>query len=111
VKPSAASFLTGAGVVVAVAGVTGLATGVQFSLPPAILTVVIYKGIFAAAAGLMIVGALFGRQAYRHRSVERQPEPNEEVVIGLRPLTTGSVLGGQNQGSREAERVNQPGDT
>jgi hypothetical protein len=61
-KLSVGRILTAAGVVVAVAGVIAMAIGLKLSSDGFFQNVVMYKGIFAAAAGLMIVGAFSGRR-------------------------------------------------
>lgn len=65
-------ILTAAGVTVAVGGVIAMAIGLKLSADGFFQNVVMYKGIFAAAAGLMIVGALFGRREHQKKSESLQ---------------------------------------
>lgn len=64
---SVGNILTGAGAAVALFGAVSIAIGLKFSTPGGLLTIAVYKGIFAAAAGLMIVGAFWGRHAIERR--------------------------------------------
>jgi hypothetical protein len=77
-KFSVGNVLIGAGGVVATAAVIAVSVGLKFSVPPELYTVVVYKGMFAAAAGLMIVGAMVGRHANEKRkSAERDRRLSE----------------------------------
>jgi hypothetical protein len=80
------TVLTAVGGVVGAAGVIGLATGVQITIPPDIVTLIFYKLLFGAAAGLMVAGAVIGRTALirKHREAavetstpEQLPPPSE----------------------------------
>jgi uncharacterized membrane protein len=70
-----ANVLTLAGAIVAAAAAVAMTIGLKFELPTEVLTVVVYKGMFAAAAGLMIFGALLGRRAHsRQQELKNRAE-------------------------------------
>ena len=66
-------ILLGLGVLVGVAASAGLLLGFEPArLPPAVLNLAAYKLTFAAALGLLAMGALFLRHARRER--DRSPQ-------------------------------------
>jgi hypothetical protein len=67
-------FLLGTGVAVGVAAVVGLVTGFEPSqLPAALLDIAVYKLTFAAAAGLLVAGAVLRRYARRDEQGAERP--------------------------------------
>ena len=68
------TILTAAGGAVGAAGVVGLASGLQLTLPPDVVTLMFYKVLFGAAAGLMIAGAVIGRTAWIRKQRENPIE-------------------------------------
>src|SRR5919198_555691 len=64
-RKSLSTTLIAAGTTVGVLAGIGMATGAQITLPPALLTIVVYKALFAAAGGLIAAGALIGRSRRR----------------------------------------------
>ena len=87
---SAGKILTAAGAVVAAFGAIAMTIGLKFSMPPEIYTIVVYKAIFAAAAGLMIVGAMAGRRA-REKRKAGELERNESDAALLKPSSPSSA--------------------
>jgi hypothetical protein len=75
------TVLTATGGVVGVLGVIGLASGVQITLPPDLATLIFYKLLFGAAAGLMVAGAVIGRTAWvrKQREIVMQRGSLEEL--------------------------------
>jgi len=55
-----------AGGAVGVATVTAIATGTEIVLTPAMVQLLIYKGLAAAAVGLIVVGSWLGRRGRQH---------------------------------------------
>lgn len=53
--------LVGAGSIVAVATVVAVATGYNIDLTPAMVHLLVYKGLAAAAMGLIVAGSWIGR--------------------------------------------------
>jgi hypothetical protein len=95
------TVLTAAGGVVGAAGVIGLASGVQITLPPDLATLIFYKLLFGAAAGLMVAGAVIGRTARVRKqreiatgssSLEKLPLPSD-----FPPQPVGEKIGAQQE--------------
>jgi hypothetical protein len=83
-RTSLGNWLLGTGVAVGVVGAVGLALGVQPHLSPFMLKVVVYKLIFAAAAGLLVAGATIqGRTRGGKGSVERSGAGVERLVSSV----------------------------
>lgn len=55
-----------AGGAVAVVTVAAIATGTQIVLTPAMIQLLIFKGLAAAAVGLIVVGSWLGRRGRQH---------------------------------------------
>lgn len=68
---TAAKVMTMAGGILGMAGVIAMAVGFKITLTPAMQELLFYKGLFAASAGLLIFGAILGRQAHRQKERER----------------------------------------
>ena len=81
-RASTGSALMVAGTAVGVAAGVGLLVGVHPTLPPALLSLVIYKAIFAGAAGLLATGAIIRRRALLGRGDRQRELPPES---GNRP--------------------------
>lgn len=79
-KLSAGSLFTIVGGGVAIFGVVAMTIGLKFSVPPEVLTVIVYKGIFAAGAGFMIVGAWLGRRANQKRREAEFEERHASLI-------------------------------
>lgn len=97
-KMSLGRILTAAGVAVAVVGVIAMAIGLKLSSEGFFQNVVMYKGIFAAAAGLMIVGAFSGRRENQKKRDTLELE--ERARLSSAPL--------DETARHEAETVNIP---
>jgi hypothetical protein len=61
-----------AGAAVGAAAAVGIASGYHINLSPEMMQIVIYKGIAAAAVGLIVVGSLIGRLG-RQKEIEEPP--------------------------------------
>jgi membrane-bound ClpP family serine protease len=107
VKFSVGNIFTSVGGIVAIFGVVAMAIGLKFVVPPEVLTVVVYKGIFAAAGGLMIVGAILGRHANRKRHAAELERKNAALVNPALPGDT--VDTGDAEGGQTAERIYRDG--
>lgn len=84
------NILTAVGAIVAVFGVIAMVTRLKITLTPEMQELLFYKGLFAAAAGLLIAGALIGR---RGRAAAKDAAARQTEVEALRrpaemPLTS-----------------------
>lgn len=61
-----ANLLVAAGALLGIATVAAIALGYSPSLTPEMVKLLFYKGLGAAAVGLMVVGAIVGRFGHRH---------------------------------------------
>lgn len=76
-----------AGGAVGVATVAAIATGTEIVLTPAMVQLVIYKGLAAAAVGLIVVGSWLGRRGRQHDQAAMGAAPNTpELEAGIPPL-------------------------
>ena len=76
-----------AGGVVGAATVAAIATGTEIVLTPGMIQIVIYKGLAAAAVGLIIVGSLLGRRGRQHdQAVSVAPSAPTELEEGRPPF-------------------------
>ena len=90
---SIGKILTAVGAAVATFGAVAMAIGLKFSVPPEVYTIVVYKAIFAAAAGLMIVGALAGRHAHEKRKEEEiERRAADPALESGSPISAGDFL-------------------
>ena len=96
-KLSLSDTFTAAGATVAVLTVVALAAGLNIP-GPWIVRLVMYKAMFAAAAGLLIAGAFFGRHAKL-----REREALEEKRAAQ--LNAGIYVRGGNHQVAEKESV------
>ena len=79
-----------AGGAVAVATVTAIATGTEIVLTPAMVQLIIYKGLAAAAIGLIIAGSWIGRRGRQLEQAARSDAPDTpELEAGIPPLQPG----------------------
>ncbi len=107
-KFSAGNIFTTVGGVVAIFGVVAMEIGLKFSVPPEVLTVVVYKGIFAAGGGLLIVGAILGRLANRKRQAAELDRNEGRELPGYLPGgNTDSA--GDIERQRTGERITREG--
>jgi hypothetical protein len=72
-----------AGGAVGVAAVVGLATGFKVVLTPEMVDLLVYKGLAAAAIGLIVVGSWLGR---RGRQQESQTREADVLTPGIPPF-------------------------
>lgn len=72
-----------AGGAVGVAAVVGLATGFKVVLTPEMVDLLVYKGLAAAAVGLIVVGSWLGRRGRQQESVSNA---NELLTPGVPPF-------------------------
>ena len=76
-----------AGGAIGVATVAAIATGTEIVLTPAMVQLIIYKGLAAAAVGLIIVGSWLGRRGrQRDQAVNVAPSDPPELEAGLPPF-------------------------
>ena len=76
-----------AGGAVGVATVAAIATGTEIVLTPAMVQLLIYKGLAAAAVGLIIVGSWLGRRGRQHDQTAVKAATNSpELEAGSPPL-------------------------
>ena len=77
-----------AGGAVGVAAVIGLATGFKIVLTPEMVHLLVYKGLAAAAVGLIVMGSWLGR---RGRQQESQTKENDAMLTpGISPFRPAS---------------------
>lgn len=76
-----------AGGAVGVAAVVGFATGFKIVLTPEMVHLLVYKGLAAAAVGLIVVGSWVGR---RGRQQESADNANELLTPGVPPFRSAS---------------------
>jgi vacuolar-type H+-ATPase subunit I/STV1 len=108
VKFSAGNVFTSLGGIVAIFGVVAMAIGLKFVVPPEVLTVVVYKGIFAAAGGFMIVGAILGRRANQKRQAAKlELKDAPQLQTGIPGDDQDSA--GEVEQPRAAERIAREG--
>lgn len=73
-----------AGGVVGVATVAAIATGTEIVLTPAMVQLLIYKGLAAAALGLIVVGSWLGRRGRQHdQAGSVAPSDPPELEAGM----------------------------
>jgi type VI protein secretion system component VasK len=77
------NVLVAAGAIVGVATVTAIATGYQIVLTPEMIRILIYKGLAAAALGLMVAGTWIGRRG-RRKEQERQTGVIEREAVNMK---------------------------
>jgi uncharacterized membrane protein len=112
-KFSVENALTGAGAAIAATAAVALWTGVSFSLPPELYTVIVYKGILAAAAGLLLAGGLAGRYARRKKMEEKNSAQGDgpglpaSDVEALNPAPTRNAA--SIDGARDSARIERGG--
>ncbi len=76
-----------AGGAVGVATVTAIATGTEIVLTPAMVQLLIYKGLAAAAIGLIVVGSWLGRRGRQLDQAAMDEAPDTpELEAGIPPL-------------------------
>jgi len=76
-----------AGGAVGVATVAAVATGTEIVLTPAMVQLLIYKGLAAAAIGLIVVGSWLGRRGRQHDQSAKGPTAGtRELEPGVPPL-------------------------
>ena len=75
------------GSVVGVGAVVAVATGAEITLTPAIMQLLLYKGLAAAALGLIIVGSWVGRRG------RRQEREGVQDQISHPELEAGAQIG------------------
>ena len=76
-----------AGGAVGVATVTAIATGTEIVLTPAMVQLLIFKGLAAAAVGLIVVGSWLGRRGRQHDKAAFHANPETpELESGSHPL-------------------------
>jgi hypothetical protein len=76
-----------AGGAVGVATVAAIATGTEIALTPAMVQLLIFKGLAAAAVGLIVVGSWLGRRGrQREESAEGGDAVKRELEPGMPPL-------------------------
>jgi len=76
-----------AGGAVGVATVAAIATGTEIVLTPAMVQLLIYKGLAAAAIGLIVVGSWLGRRGRQHdQSAKDANARTRELEPGMPPL-------------------------
>ena len=76
-----------AGGAVGVATVAAIATGTEIVLTPAMVQLLIYKGLAAAAVGLIVVGSWLGRRGRQHDQAAMEAAANTpELEAGGLPL-------------------------
>lgn len=68
---TAAKALTTVGGLLGMVGVVAMAVGFKITLTPAMQEILFYKGLFAASAVLLVLGAVLGRQAHRQKEEKR----------------------------------------
>lgn len=73
-----------AGGALGVASVTAIATGTELVLSPAMIQLLIYKGLAAAAVGLIVVGSWLGRRG------RQQERTGKGAYAGMAELESGS---------------------
>jgi hypothetical protein len=72
-----------AGSLIGVAIVAMVATGTEVALTPAMIQLVIYKGLAAAAVGLIVVGSWIGRRGRQYeRAIKPTDAPRAELASG-----------------------------
>jgi hypothetical protein len=90
-----AKALTWAGGLTGMLGVAAMAVGFKITLTPEMQEVLFYKGLFAASAVLLILGAIIGRRGHRQKERERAsrelPPPSEIPLSGDPALSRDSV--------------------
>jgi hypothetical protein len=81
-----------AGAIVGVATVALVATGTEITLTPAMIQLLIYKGLGAAAVGLIIVGSWVGRRGrQQERDTRHASATKAELPAGISlPYNDGS---------------------
>ena len=76
-----------AGGAVGVATVAAVATGTEIVLTPAMVQLLIYKGLAAAAIGLIVAGSWLGRRGRQlDRSAKEANTGTRELEPGMPPL-------------------------
>jgi len=79
-----------AGGAVGIATVTAIATGTEIVLTPAMVQLLIFKGLAAAAVGLIVVGSWLGRRGRQHDQAAMGASTNTpELEAGSLPLREG----------------------
>jgi hypothetical protein len=79
-----------AGGAVGVATVTAIATGTEIVLTPAMVQLLIYKGLAAAAVGLIVVGSWLGRRGRQYdQAAIGAAEQTPALEEGNHPLHQG----------------------
>jgi hypothetical protein len=79
-----------AGAAVGVATVAAVATGTEIVLTPAMIQLLIYKGLAAAAVGLIVVGSWLGRRGRQHeRAGNDAITARSELESGIPPFDDG----------------------
>lgn len=98
IKTKVGNALTKVGAAVGIIGVVAMAIKLKIVLTPEIQQVLFYKGLFAAAAVLLIIGAWYGREGRREA---REARKANELTPG-----SGSQLDFSGHRFAERERVN-----
>jgi len=76
-----------AGATVGVATVAAIATGTEIVLTPAMVQLLIYKGLGAMAIGLIVAGSWLGRKGRQHDPSARGADAGaRELEPGMPPL-------------------------
>jgi hypothetical protein len=81
VKTRLGNTLTRVGAAVGVVGVIAMAIKLKIELSPQAQQVLFYKGLFAAAAVLLILGAWYGREG-RQQAREAEAQKANELTPG-----------------------------
>ena len=94
-----------AGALVGVATVAVVATGTEITLTPAMIQLLVYKGLAAAAVGLIVVGSWVGR---RGRQQERDAKAASATKAELAAGVSLPYNDGSNVNSPIRDRVERP---
>ena len=95
-----------AGSVVGVATVAAVATGAEITLTPAMIQLLIYKGLAAMALGLIVVGSWLGRRGRQHEREETATRPPTAELSSPTSLPFGDAQNEKRADPDEVKRAN-----
>lgn len=94
-----------AGGLVGAATVAAVATGIEITLTPAMIHLLVYKGLAAAAVGLIVAGSWVGR---RGRQQEQDTRRSDTIRAELVPGVSPSFNDNKNAKSGAPDKVKLP---